>query len=276
MLPAMTHTTNVRQVLSEAFEAKRARNARYTLRAFARDVDLSVSQMSRVLKGTAGISTESASQIASRLKWNEKETEHFLNLVNIEFSRSQMGRLSAKQKQMSAQEAFPNGEPSAFNHLQEWYYLPLMCLVDLPDFDENPKWIASRLKIEEAEAESALQTLQEIKLLVQNSAGRLAASGEYFSNSKGLPSRAVRQYHRKMLKKAYESVESQNTHERYLSSVMLAVDENQLEEAKQYLKKVADDFRLKFCNDLTQKNQVYALNLQYFGITNLSEQEELE
>lgn len=269
----MLKATNVRQVLKQEFEKRREKNTRYSLRSFARDLSLTSSQLSKVFNGLAGLSQESAAKIAKTLQYNNEETSHFINLVNREYSRSKLGKHSAHEKLIHQEAAFTPLQGGGVHHLQKWYYLPLMCLTGLRDFREDSEWIARKIKMPESEVLPAIEHLIEIKMLARDRDEKLEVTGEYFSNAKGLPNLAVRRFHRQFLKKAADALEEQNTHERYLSTIILSVDDDEMSEAQMFIKNFLSDFRKKFCNESTQKKQVYSLGVQYFGLTDLTLEE---
>lgn len=269
--PARAGTT-AREILARELAARQSHNPAYTLRSFARDLDLSPSQVSRVLTSRAGLSRKSAEQISRRLRFTPEATRRFLALVELEYSRSETERKNARQKLLDESHAFSGLERAAFSAIGEWYHLPLMCLTELDGFREEPEWIARRLKMSADDVLPALEKMLALGLLHRTKEGRLLPSDAYFTNAAGLPSRSIRAFHRQVLEKAMAAIEEQNTHERHLSAVMLAVDEEQFREAQLYIRQFLDDFKKKFTHADLKKNQVYCLSLQYFGITELKEE----
>ena len=55
--------------LLEEFRARRTRNSNYSLRAFARDLDMPASKLSQNLRGLCGISVAKAEKIARKLQF---------------------------------------------------------------------------------------------------------------------------------------------------------------------------------------------------------------
>jgi len=84
--------------LTLILKEKKSTNARYSLRAFARDLGLPPAHLSQVLKNNGGISPRVAKQITQRLAMSESETEWFCLLVRAEDSRSKKDRIEAQQK----------------------------------------------------------------------------------------------------------------------------------------------------------------------------------
>lgn len=257
---------SVREILAHQLMLRQESNSSYTLRSFARDLDISPSQISRVLTQRAGLSRLSAEKISKKLRFTPEATRRFLHLVDLEYSRSGSERRRAKEALLQETHAFSDLDRKVFNAMDEWYYRPFLCLTEMDDFREDSAWIACKLGIEEPRVQPMIDQLFELKLLHRVD-GRMLPTGGYFSNSNGLPSKSIRKYHRQIMEKAIDAIEGQNTHERYLSTLMLAVDENQMSEAQLYIRQFLDEFKKKFTHELNKKNQVYCLSLQYFGIT---------
>lgn len=88
-----------REVLIGEYSARRIRNPKYSLRAFALDLGLSSSsRISEILNGKQGLSVEVAREIAGSLKFDIKETEVFCDLVELECSRSSVLRRVAEER----------------------------------------------------------------------------------------------------------------------------------------------------------------------------------
>jgi plasmid maintenance system antidote protein VapI len=66
------------RILTDAFEEKRSRNSSYSLRAFARDLEISVSHLSAIMSGQKKLSAQQAGKIAIKL---QLAPELFIELV---------------------------------------------------------------------------------------------------------------------------------------------------------------------------------------------------
>jgi transcriptional regulator with XRE-family HTH domain len=67
------------EALSFAFEQKKLKNQQFSLRAFARDLDINSGTLSRILKGERIPSMTLGRQLALSLKLSERECDLFLN-----------------------------------------------------------------------------------------------------------------------------------------------------------------------------------------------------
>lgn len=71
-------------VLQAAFDERKLRNVKYSLRAFSRDLNIAPSYMSEVLKGKKKLSSESACKIALKLGLDDGEFIKFLSSTVLE------------------------------------------------------------------------------------------------------------------------------------------------------------------------------------------------
>lgn len=92
------HLESYRQYLSNEFERRKARNASYSLRAFARDLNVSASRISEAMSGKRGISIRLAEQLIEKIGLEEDAAEIFKLSVVAEHSRSKIQKARAKKE----------------------------------------------------------------------------------------------------------------------------------------------------------------------------------
>lgn len=84
-------------ILAE-FKRRVEKNSSYSQNAFARDLGISPSRLSEILRGKQGLSLRWAITIAENLHLSKEESEHFCNLVMSKHARSRMQREAAISK----------------------------------------------------------------------------------------------------------------------------------------------------------------------------------
>src|SRR5690348_2524504 len=94
----MLATNDYRKFLKEKLEERQQLNSRYSLRAYARDLRISFSRLSQVLRHKQGLSEKSAIAIAKQLKLSQAEADHFCTLVLSADARSKQQRRAALAK----------------------------------------------------------------------------------------------------------------------------------------------------------------------------------
>lgn len=73
-----------REFVSAILRRRQNRNAAYSLRAFARDLEIAPAHLSQVLNGKRRLSPDLASRLASKLSLNIRQTEYVWLLTQYE------------------------------------------------------------------------------------------------------------------------------------------------------------------------------------------------
>ena len=94
-------------------EKRKLTNPRYSLRSFARDMNIPSSHMSKILRGLQGMSKERAEMICDRLQIVGEEKIFFVDLVLASDARSKKGKLeAAKRLKLRFSDRLPTGQES--------------------------------------------------------------------------------------------------------------------------------------------------------------------
>jgi uncharacterized protein (TIGR02147 family) len=255
-----------REYLFRELEARKTRNAGYSLRAFARDLGLHAPKLSQILSRQCGVSERSARSLAKKLGLSVSESEFFVALVGAAHNRSKSAReRSYTQIKEIVLNRYDNIDLDQFKILADWYHFAILELSEVKDFDSNPKWIAARLGLDRGTVELAIQRLIEKQLLTRNKAGRLVQTYKSLATPTDLPSREIRAHHAQILKKAAIALEENAVSARDYSTMTFAIDTRLLPEAKKMLK----EFRRRFCSNFENRgslDSVYCLAMQFFPL----------
>jgi uncharacterized protein (TIGR02147 family) len=107
--------------------------------------------------------------------------------------------------------------------------------------------------------------LEEVGLICKND-DRYTCLNSRTITDRGSPSSGRRQYHKELLKKAEEAIDTQPLAERSFTSAVMTVDKSQLELVQKRIRQ----FRSDLLNELDaspSKNAVYCLALNFFALT---------
>jgi uncharacterized protein (TIGR02147 family) len=255
-----------RRVLTEELESRQKRNPSYSLRAFARDLDLQPSNASEIIRGLSGLSPQSGAEIAKKLGLSEEETHWFLTSIEAFHGRGfRKEKAKAKLESILAQNGFDDLSLERFKIISDWYHFALLELTDTKDFSSDPAWIAQRLNISETEACEAIERLIQFGLLEQKRDGTLKQT-KSTSVAGGIPSREIRKHHSQILHKAEEALTQVEIDARDFSAITMAIPQSMLPEAGKLIR----DFRRKLHRILTTsaepKDRVYILGIQLFPV----------
>ena len=260
-----------RAYLNAIYQEKKSSGEGFTYREFAGLCGLSsAGAIKLVLDGKRRLSLSKAQQVAKLLRLPGEEAEFFLNLVRFNDAKDDGERNAAFDK-LKAAVAFRRTQENAirqFEYYKKWYYVAVRELVNLDGFREDPKWIASRLtpSITTAQARAAVQKLLKLGYLVRDPEGILRQAQPVISTEPEVASLAVKNFHREMMDRAKESLESQTSDRRDVRCVTVAISEGQAERIKQmntqYMKDVLDVVAEDDGVDV-----VCQLNLQWFRLS---------
>lgn len=266
---SLFHQTDYREILKGELSTRLISNRPYSLRAFARDLQLSAATISHVLSGRKGLSVATAHKIAQSLGLNHLETEYFCALVAAETARSETER---KQAQKTIKEYHREGletsraielQLDAFRVISEWYHLPIIEL-----FKTNPKlkprMISKRLQISEIEISLAIGRLQRLGLIEHLSSGYRIPKELLFVKD-NVPSDAIKKFHAQILEKAKNALIAQSIDERYFRSVCFPLKVKNIDKAQHDIKTFFEDFLAK--HSVPEGDEIYSLSTQLFRLT---------
>lgn len=268
-----TGDTSYRGILKEALAERQGRNPAYSLRSFARDLGIAPSRLSEVLNARRGLSSEAAERIAVKLGLNAQEREQFVLMVDGTHARSRARREAATQdlaqRRTETQVQAQTLSLDAFHLISDWYHYAILELCSCADFEPRLSWIAERLAITPNETELAVERLQRLGLL-EITGDKWKVRDDVTLSPAGVPSEAVKKFHRQILAKADQALAFQSLDERDFSAITMAIDAGRLPEAKALLKKFRREFAELLSSGSTTKDRVYNLSLQFFALDRAS------
>jgi uncharacterized protein (TIGR02147 family) len=254
-----------RRYLREAFDLRSSRNKSYSLRAFARDLELAVSTLTELLNGKYGLSPERAIRVAKNLNLNDLQSQHFSNLVAMKYSRKTEDRETAR---IAVEErlATPSQELSTdqFKTVSGWHHMALLELAETKNFISDPEWMAKRLGLSLVEIQESLSRMERLGLIVWE-AGQLKPTGAFTTVGNGRTSDALREVHGQLISKAAKALGAHDMEKRDVSSTIFSIDTEDLPAAKEELMKFRRQFAMKYSKGKSADG-VYCLGIQLFSL----------
>lgn len=250
------HST--RTWLESEFAKRRRKNARYSLRMFARQLAVPSGRLSELVSGRRRMTEKLGVTIANKLLLPPEERSYFLRLARME--------------RTGVEEKVPVYNPlssDAFHAIADWYHFAILSLIETKDFDPDSKWIGARLNISPVQAAGAMERLARLGL-IRAVEGRWQLTHASVATTDDIESVALKLSHRQSLEQAIEKLEEVPIELRDISSVTMAIDMKRLPQAKQMIKK----FRRQLCAYLEggdTKEQVYNINVQLVPVSNLEQ-----
>jgi uncharacterized protein (TIGR02147 family) len=245
------------EFLNDEFRKRKERNPNYSLRAFAKWLQVSPAQLSQMLTAKRPITFKTLKKISDRLD------------ISPSSSQDLMRTLMKEQNfiQESESKSFQTLKEDQFRLVSDWYHLAILSLTKVRGSKPDSRWIARRLGIQAEEANQALQRLVRLGLLQLTPSFKQI--GEPFEVASEIPSAAIRKYHKQNLSLAIEKIETVDVSLRQFQSISLPTKPTVVKT----LKKEIDQF-LERASELSESKsatEVYHLNVQFFPVTQLAD-----
>jgi uncharacterized protein (TIGR02147 family) len=253
------------EYLSSEFQNRQARRQEYSLRAFARDLNLSPSTLSELLNRKVGLSVQAADKLSKRMKLSDPHADHFVDLVASRHARSARAREEAGAR-ANARMRSANSQMSLdkYRVVADWYHFAILELVDLHHRYHSAASLALALRIPVRLIEEGLSRLIQVGELIVSSDGWKTASASTTAGE-DIASQALRAHHSQILQKAQHALEDQEVSTREYHATFLAIDHADLPEFKNELRRMRRELIKKF-GQKPGRDRLYCLSTQLFRI----------
>ena len=253
-----SEVTDFRVYLQNELTRRLGKNPKYSLRAFAKSLQVDSGSLSQMLSGKRAITRSNTIRIGQRLGLGPHEIERFTS-AQEQKKRGRQNNFRDSHQQLTV---------DTFQTIADWYHYAILNLVEIKGFESSPRWISQKLGISQTEANLAIQRLKRLDLIREE-------DGSYIRTSKqlkfdrigndGIATAAIRRFHKQALDKAVDSLEGDPIDERDITSITMPVDPSKLEQARRLIKKFRRDmWRLMEGGD---PSRVYNLCVQLYPIS---------
>lgn len=262
----MSEELNYRSYITREFERRCKKNSQYSLRAFARDLDMAVSSLSEVLRMQTGLSEKSASKLIPKLNLTEEDSDYFKALVQFEHSRSKIKKIQAQKQleDLKKKREFTLVDQEKAKIISDWYYTAILELTEIECFKPQETWIAKRLGLNLELTHAAVQRLFQLGLLTTKK-DQWIKTHKQISFQSNVSNNDFKKHHLQMLDKAKLAITNLSPQEREISSVTLAISCKELTLIKKYLSDVRKKLMLT-ADQQQSKDRVFGLSLHFFPL----------
>lgn len=240
-------------ILKEELMRRKNRNPSYSLRAFAKDIGLSSSFVSKVISGKKNVSEESLLKISHRLKLDN-------------FSLDELTFHCSKQKNSVE---FEEINLDVFQAICDWEHFALLEAVTLKSKNITIADLADLFSTSEDKMSQFVERLVKLELLIKNSDGCITSTGKNFTTAgQKIPKFANTEHERQLLKKAIECLDTVSFENRSQSSMTMAIPSHRINEAKEKIRQFNRDM-MKLLQRPGDSDSVYNLSISFFPLTQL-------
>lgn len=233
---------NLRNELNRSFMKKCEGNRNYSLRAFARDLKIDPTLLSRLMKGERKFSAQMVQRIVSELN---------LPLNNSRELTRPKGKILNE---------------NAFNPISKWYFFGILELMGLPRFKSDAEWIAKRLNLSVAETNAALQVLSDAAHIDMSGKRWKVITTESSWADLNSTSRDRMNYQKQLLEKGKEAIDEVDFARRENASLTISASRKLVPEIKKKIHKFKNELR-DYIENHSPGDDVYQIVISYFPLT---------
>lgn len=231
-------------------EQRRQVNPRYSLRGYARHLNVSAATLSLILRGNQKwqLSKDRAAEILERTSAPTCEKARILSL---------MGKVPSRERKSL--------DVSERELLTDWVYLAVLAAHDLPPLLRTPEKIGEKMGIGTERVREVIDQLLRKGLLRLSQEGVYERNPEHLQAGDGPPSDVVREHHKSNLKLSCRAVDEIPAEQRDFTSMTFVGSSKDME----LLRKEIRDFHerlISLMNRSQDNTEVYRLTIGLFPI----------
>jgi len=238
----------LKQSLQREFVGRCKKNSAYSMRAFAKFLDIDQSFLSKFMRGQKSISTETALALSRKLGLKPSSLNN--------------------EKNVTVKDTFLPLLDDEFAVISDWYHFAILELSKTRKFKSDAKVIAQRLGIHVEEARSAIDRLRRIGLIrLEDGNFTLNAPNNTWTNSQAT-SDARKLLQKRLLDRGITAIETVPFELRENGSLTVAIEKKRLPEFKQKLAKIRLELG-DFFQASSNLDEVYQLTISFFPLTKI-------
>jgi uncharacterized protein (TIGR02147 family) len=260
-----------RAFLRDHYASKKASSRAFSYRSFSKRAGVSSpNYLKLVIEGKRSLSPKMAERFAHACGLDAEASRYFSHLVGFNQAKTSTERAQYYDK-LTGFRRYQQAHKLELAHAayySEWFMPAIRELVALPQFREDPEWIADQLipRISPVQAQRALDTLIQLKLVRRGAAGRLEQSDVLLSTGAETQGLHIVAFHRAMTQRAMEAIDLVPKPERDISSLTLLLGRGGLKLLKERVQQLRREL-LELAALEKEPEQVLQLNLQLFPLS---------
>ncbi len=246
---------NFRLFLQSELLRRSKANSSYSLRAFAKSLDIHHSALSRILRGKRGISRAAFESMVEALDLNPQDVQGFKQSLAFD--------------EEPTKQYFQDLTIDTFTVISEWYHDAILELMRTKNFKPDPKQISKSLGISLNEVNAAVERLVRLDLIEIVSKGKWIGHADHTEAgiSDAYTTSALKKNQQQILKMAIVAIGEVPREKRHNISTTMAIDIQDMEK----IKKLINEFRRKLAKfaqrDKVQADEVYQFGICFYPLT---------
>jgi transcriptional regulator with XRE-family HTH domain len=236
-------------LLKKEFARRCKSNPRYSLRAFASQIGVDPSLLSKVVRGERNPSVELIKKVGPAIGLKPRE------LFKVLHGKSDF--------------IYNRFEEDTFALISDWFHFAILELMKTKNFSSDPGWISQRLSIHKAEAVSAIERLCRLKIIeFKNEQLVFLSSSNTWANNE-MTTVARQNLQKQLALKAAVAIESIPFESRESGSLTIACSKKMLPEIKKKIQVFRREID-EFLETAESPDEVYQLLISFYPITKIN------
>ena len=242
----------IRVAIQREFIERCRKNPAYSLRAFAKYLDINQSFLSKLLKGQRAVTEDLAAAVGPKLGLKPAQVKALFSTGTA----SMPGFLSLSDDE--------------FELLSEWHHFAIIELSKTEGFQFDSQKISHRLGIHVEEVRDAIERLQRLNFIqVKEGMIKVLSPNTTWTNTTKT-SEARKKFQRSLLEKSIDAIDHVPFERRENGSVTVAINTKRLPEFKEKLKEMRKELAAFFqADDEKNLDEVYQLTVSFFPLTKI-------
>lgn len=251
------------------------KNPSYSLRAFAKKINISPGGLSQILNQQKKISLDRALNISRLLNLSERETSYFSRLVQADSIANQNSRikwLDELNLDFSEFSTTRNLEIDQFRLISDWYGLAILQWITHFPKRTSVSEIAEAFKIKVSDVSRSLERLCHLEIIEKSGADQFKILTDRIEVTSQIPSEVIQSYYRSLLPIIEHNISAQDSRERVIGAEVMAFDDSQIDEVR----KLSDEFLIslqKLSMKSKNKKSVYQAFFNFFKLSTNKDRE---
>lgn len=242
------------EILRMSFLNRTERNSSYSLRAFAKSLDVDPGLLSRILNR------------------KRRPAKSFMEKVMNQLAPDFDQLLSASKIKKESLVASKTLGQLELKPIARWYFFLILDLFFLPDFESNEEWIAERTGLKLNNIKISLDVLEKYGHIDRSSEVWSLCSTSTMWTDFESTSVTRKNMQKQILEKAISAIDEVNFEYREASSLSLPMDKSLVPELKTRITKFKRELR-QWIETNENYDEIYQFSFNFFPLTNIKENE---
>ena len=244
-------------LLKKIYAEKKGKNAKFSMRAFARKIGISQGRLSEIMSGKRNLTLRVAQKFVSACQLNQNEQKKIYDLVRAQ--------KHLKTKKI-VERRFISSED--FEKICHWPYYALLALIESSGIDTTVDEYAQKLQIEKIILIEMLKQLEKIAM-IKNDHGCYSLVEESTITTQDVLSHTIQKFHQELVVFHLSQMEKIPIDLRMVESLILPFSINKVPQAKRMVRHFLEEFQKKFGH--SKGEDVFGISLLFSPLNRLKE-----